>query len=290
MQNAYFKPDKGASLFEYDFKPVAKNLSDNMTRREEGYHSKLKDAQIVGQQKPNSANETASIHDLVLAKEEGLMDYLNYDWYERKSFIDHFIGVESGLDDFEKAAYKEQGDFVNQPYELTSKIRRKDRVELLFERVGNVWVDGSFEPIIIRKKLTVFNESAEITADYEIINNSGKDLNLRFAVEFNYGLQAGHTDDRYYYNNQGRLPDAWLDSRGELSDQDFIGLKDEYLKVDIQLSAESLDNIWRVPVETISLSESGFEKVYQSSSVLLIWNISLGKNWNKTITQKVTTF
>ena len=289
-QNAYFKPDNGAALFLYEFKAVSKNLSDNLSRREEGYHSKLKDARVPGDPVPDQGGGTASIHDLVLAKEEGLMEYLNYDWYDRQSFIDHFIGLESSLEDFEKAAYKEQGDFVNQPYELVSKKRKADRVQLVFERAGHVWVDGQFEPLTVRKSIEILNESAEITAEYEIINHCDKELSLRFAVEFNYGLQAGHADDRYYYNNEGKLDQGFLDSRGKHDRSEFIGLKDDYLKVDIGLTGESASKIWRCPVETISLSEAGFERVYQSSSVLLIWDLKLKKSWTGFIKQSVKTY
>ena len=91
-------------------------------------------------------------------------------------------------------------------------------------------------------------------------------------------------------DEKGRMEDAYLDSRGEIPNASFIGLKDEYLKLDIRLSAQQTGAIWRMPVETISLSEAGFEKVYQSSSVLLLWDIEINKSWHTVITQKTTTF
>ncbi len=290
VHDAYFKPRTGAALFEYDFKPVSKNLSDTMSRREEGYHSKLKDATTPGQESSAAEEGTASIHDLVLAKEEGLMEYLNYDWYERKSFIDHFFGTDVTLESFEKAAYKEEGDFVNQPYELVKKTRGKEAVTLVFERQGHVWHEGVFEALTLRKTFRIATDSADIQADYELINTSGKPLNLQFAIEFNYGLQAGHADDRYYYLPEGKPEDPYLDSRDILPQALEIGLKDEYMKIDINLSAGQPAEIWRVPVETISLSEAGFERVYQSSSVLLKWNVQIDKTWSVQLRQTVSTF
>ena len=49
----------------------------------------------------------------------------------------------------------------------------------------------------------------------------------------------------------------------------------KYMKIDIGLSSEKDATIWRSPVETVSLSEAGFERVYQSSSVVFIWDIQL---------------
>jgi len=286
-QNAYFKPAAGAALFEYDFKAVSKNLLDTLSRREEGYHSKLKEAKIEGQQQKSTSAESKSIHDLVLAKEPGLMKYLNYDWYERRAFIDHFLGEGENIENFSKAAFKEEGDFVNQPYTLKSKRRLKDRIVLLFERKGHVWHQGIFEALTILKKITVFNKTSEIHSEYELINHGGKPLSLHFGVEFNYGLQAGHAEDRYYYNKQGRLKNGFLDSTATMPGTRFIGLRDEYLKLDIGLKAKATAEVWRLPVETISLSEAGFERVYQSSCILFIWDIVLKDRWKVTLTQSV---
>jgi alpha-amylase len=34
-------------------------------------------------------------------------------------------------------------------------------------------------------------------------------------------------------------------------------------------------NLWRFPVETVSLSESGFERIFQGSCLLLYWPLDL---------------
>ena len=98
-------------------------------------------------------------------------------------------------------------------------------------------------------------------------------------MELNFGLQAGHADDRYYYLKNGKLKNQYLDSKDQLTDIDFIGLKDEWRKLDIQIILDSKCSIWRFPIETISLSEAGFERVYQSSAVLPNWQIELNKSW-----------
>jgi len=43
-------------------------------------------------------------------------------------------------------------------------------------------------------------------------------------------------------------------------------------------------------VETISQSEAGFEKVYQSSCVLLIWNVAIENESEFSLRQKTSTF
>ena len=68
-----------------------------------------------------------------------------------------------------------------------------------------------------------------------------------------------------------------------------MGLKDEWLKIDIQLIFNKNTNVWRFPVETISQSEGGFERVYQSSVVIPNWKIHLYPlgEWIVEINQKI---
>jgi len=288
VQDAYFKPDRGAVLFELDYKPASKNILDTMTRREEGYHYKLALAKLANAEPvPGESGKTASIHDLVLAKEPGLAEYLNYDWYEKKSFIDHFLGTSVTMDEFSKALYTEEGDFVNQPYQLEQRIADTERATLSFLRHGRIWNQGVLKDLSVYKEITVFKNEASIVAQYKLVNGSREPMNIRFAVEFNYGLQAGHAHDRYYYDKGGRLPNSYLDSRVAIDRATMIGLRDEYMKIDIKLECDQPATIWRMPVETISLSEAGFERVYQSSTVLLIWNMQLRDSSEIRISQTI---
>jgi 4-alpha-glucanotransferase len=288
VHNAYFKPSAGGTLFEYDFKAADKNLLDTMTRREEGYHEKLYHAKIAGED--HGGDGTASIHDLVIAKEPGLEKYLVYDKYERKSFVDHIIENDVTPERFLKNEYTEKGDFVKGEYALDHTEVEAGTICLTLSREGAIWQNDHAYPIKITKEITIFKNTELIEAQYRLINLSDEKLNFRFAVEFNYGLQAGHADDRFYYNQDGRLHDSFLDSIGVVEGSKFLGLKDEYMKIDINISAEEADAIWRLPVETISLSEAGFEKVYQSSCVLLIWAVELQDETILKLNQKVSSF
>jgi alpha-amylase len=286
VHNAYFKPSAGGTLFEYDYKAADKNLLDTMPRREEGYHEKLYHAKIAGED--HGGDGTASIHDLVIAKEPGLEKYLVYDKYERKSFVDHIIENTVTPEQFMKNAYEEKGTFITADYTLEKSEVLADSVKIILSKDGSVLKNSRYFPLKITKEITVFKNTELIEAQYKLANLSDEKLNFRFAVEFNYGLQAGHADDRFYYNPDGRLHDSFLDSIGVVEGSQFLGLKDEYMKIDINISAEKADAIWRLPVETISLSEAGFEKVYQSSCVLLIWDVDLQDEKILKINQKVS--
>ncbi len=274
MHDAYFKPNSGAMLFEYDFKPAGKNLLDTMTRRAEGYHDKLKEAVYIEDFEENGSG-TASIHDLVLTKERDLFKKLHYDKYERRSLIDHFLLPDCSIETFADGKHQELGDFVNGAYRLKSKKQDEKETVLLFEREGSVFLNQQSHPLRVEKQVRIFHDRARMVTRYRLWNPQQVPLHLLFAVEFNYGLQAGQADDRYYYDEQGKLDAPFLNSMGVLKGAKMIGLRDEYLKIDIQLRSAQSTAVWRVPVETISLSESGFERVYQSSSVLMIYDLQL---------------
>ena len=282
IHDAYFKPDQGAMLFEYDFKPAAKNLLDTMTRRPEGYHNQLQNAVYV-EDFEKGGDQTASIHDLILTKERDLYKKLKYDAYQRRSLIDHVFPEDCSLESFENVKYREIGDFYDQPYRMINQIRNNDSIEIHFKRDGRI----NDQPVSIQKAVRLQNEQAHMEITYQLTNHSPEPISFLFAVEFNYGLQAGQADDRYYYDANGRLEHSFLNSSGVLPKAKMIGLRDDYLKIDIQLKSEQAEEIWRTPVETISLSEGGFERVYQSSSVLMVFKVHLEKQFECQIQQHV---
>jgi alpha-amylase len=56
---------------------------------------------------------------------------------------------------------------------------------------------------------------------------------------------------------------------------------DEVLKGSVSIGWDRPATLWRFPVETVSQSESGWEKTYQSSVVMPIWHLELnpGEEW-----------
>ena len=284
--NAYLSLKRGGSLYELDYKPRSKNILDTMTRRKEGYHEKLRNAVVIGSE--SDRHETASIHDRVFSKEPDLLSHLHYDFYDRKSFIDHFLGENTTLESFASAQYEEEGDFVNHTYELVKKTTAADKVMISLQRNGKIGKQGQQKQINLTKKMFFFNNEGKINTVYTLLNKSGSPIDLWFGVEFNFGLQAGHAEDRFYYSRNGHLKDKYLDSREISEDERFIGLKDLWRRIDIQIETDRNCTIWRFPIETVSLSEGGFEKVYQSSVLIPNWKIKLNQKWQVTITQNIS--
>jgi alpha-amylase len=268
-------------MFELDYLPVSTNLGNVMTRREEGYHQKL--LSLARKRPSGSGSEgVASIHDFVLQKEENLEQYLVYDWHRRASLLDHFLGSEVTLDAFSRSKYSELGDFVNQPYQHRTQKKGKNlRIDLW--REGHVWQGDRHLPLRVKKAFSLKTGSSLLEFEYEIENQSDEKPDIWFGVEFCLSLSAGDAPDRYYRCEGGSIQDRRLRSMGSLDNVTSISLVDEWLGVEVKLRFAQPTLVWRFPIETVSLSEAGFERVYQGSVVFPNWRIHLAKTWNSKI-------
>ncbi|MEO8168075.1 MAG: alpha-amylase/4-alpha-glucanotransferase domain-containing protein, partial [bacterium] len=129
--NLYFKPAVGGTLNELDYKPIAYNLLDILSRREEGYHRRL-------MTKGGKLDDSSNVHDSVLVKEIGLEKHLHFDWYRHASLVDHFFSPQTTLETYSQCKYLELGDFVNQPYKHKVDLE-KDGAKITLQRDGALW-------------------------------------------------------------------------------------------------------------------------------------------------------
>jgi hypothetical protein len=175
------------------------------------------------------------------------------------------------LASFMKSEYYEAGDFILGAYGMKSRTL-KDAAVLSLERQGNV------EGLSVRvgKEVLLRASSPGFTVRYGITNKSGEELNTTFGSEFNFSLLAGNAPDRYYDIPGHTLEKRNLASFGETNNVQQVSLVDEWLRVKLTLRFAQPAVLWRAPVETVSQSEAGFERVYQSSLVMPLWRISLG--------------
>ena len=282
LLNLFIDPAEGGRLTEVDWKPRSFNITNTLTRRHEGYHEKI--LQMVKDRSAGSTEGVKTIHERVAVKEEGLQYHLLYDWYTRGALLDHFLGSGVDLAGFMKHEYYEAGDFVLGVYSMTSQKSKSSAVVTL-ERDGHVAGLG----VKLRKVLSLRASASEFIVKYTITNLSSEELNTSFGAEFNFSLLAGNAHDRYYDIPGHSLDKRNLASSGETNNVNQVSLVDEWLRLKLMLIFSQPAVLWRAPVETVSQSESGFERVYQSSLVMPIWRISLGPgtSWETEIAVKV---
>lgn len=294
--NVYFDLARGGAIAEWDWRTKKINLVNTLSRREEGYHRDLVEAaQRDAVEFPgHEGKELESIHSSVVrAKEPGLEKLLTYDWYRRVGLVDHFIMADETLDAFARAQYRELGDFCDQAYQ--AKVRRqKANLNVTLVRDGHVWQGSEFVPVRVEKHLVVRAGNMQLPITYSITNTGRQEVSARFGVEFCFGLLAGHSDDAYYRTDLSLNPSVMrhgepLDSRGEIK-TNRLALVNEFLGLEIALELGSAAHIWWMPIETISQSEAGFERVYQASCVLPLWDIRLvpKEKWETSLKYELT--
>jgi 4-alpha-glucanotransferase len=267
--HAVLEPSSGGVLSELDWLEKPINLTDTLTRRPEAYHRKL----LAAAGQAPAQGPVASIHDMVRMKEPGLEHKLFYDRHRRVSLTEHFVPPRTRAEQMMTGRYEEWGDFRQAAFEAKSSEPPKKggeaRVQL--SRLGNL--QGS--PLAFAKDLRFSPGGFRLKAGYQVENRGGEKKDFLFLVEWNLTLLAGDAPDRNYFVAGRDLEHSRLNSLGEEEEVLEMGMKDGWLGLEIRFKASRPAKFYRYPVETISQSEGGFERVYQGSCLLLGWELSL---------------
>ena len=271
-------PHRGGHLVELDVRAIRHNLLATLGRRPEAYHHKV----LAGA--AQAGEGCASIHDRVVFKQEHLDQRLHYDDHPRKSLVDLFYEDDATLQAVASGQAAAQGDFVEGIYE--ARLRRNPRrIQVQLIRQGHAWG----VPLKITKGLTLDAGSSTLEIAY-LLEGLPQERPVHFAVELNFaGMPAG-ADDRFFSDLEGnRL--GQLGTQLDLSDADGLGLTDQWLGIDVSLTASHPTHFWAFPVETVSQSEAGFELIHQSVAVLPHWHVRPDKHgrWSVTLQLALST-
>jgi hypothetical protein len=288
-------PFKGGAIESIDYFPRLRNLSHGMTRRPEAYHDALvkagEAAAPAGGDKAGASDSVKSIHDRVEMKEPGLDKKLHFDWYRRLSLLDHVLRDDASFEDFDRATFGEQGDFLVQPWSAdvteSTTADGTTRIEVALRRAGTAWLGGRARALVIEKRIRMSADAARLDIDHRITSAADRPLEFRHAIEFNFTMLAGAAHDRWYTVDGERPPEEPnLGGRGVHAGVRSVALHDAWENFAVRLDWSRPADLWRLPVDTISQSEAGFERVYQSSCLLPQWRVRLepGATWQTTLT------
>ena len=302
-QTVVVDPAEGAGISSWDLRASRVALGSVLRRRPEAYHERLvihdrvaeaaaigeTEAQALAQQEAPAGSPEASaaadsdvpktIHDIVNVKEPGLAAFLHYDRHERRSGLAHLLPADgsTGLIELTHATYVELGDFVEGAFEPV--VVEPDR--LVLRRLGHVRSGDVDLPLVVEKTYRFGGGRSDPTLALETsVENPGDGtLSFELAVEWNVNLLGGGHNPAAYYEaatgGGGEDPRTTHDVAGETATASTIAFGNDYEGVRIVASAEPAARLTWYPVETVSNSEGGFERVYQGSSLLFRWPVSL---------------
>jgi len=274
------KPSSGGMMLELDNRGVSFNITDTLNRRKEGYHWKLAKAKTDDGKKQDD-DKTESIHDMVMTKEKGLDKLLTEDWYLKRCFVDHFFPADVDLEKFATGKFGNDGDFVLEPWTIEPGT---ESGVVRLKRDGHLWREDGVKDLKIVKSFYFGVDSEVISVNYSLKATKDNISKVRFGVETNFNFLAGHAPDRYIFFDGERPKDSHLDAVNRKSGCRSVILQDDWLKSAAALMIDRKAEVWQAPIFTISLSEAGFEKVYQGTSIVNLFEIDLkkGQSWEVT--------
>ena len=270
---AILEPERGGALTELDDTRHSINLSDVLTRRREAYHWKL-----LSQAGSQVRGGVASIHDVVRTKEPGLERMLWYDDYRRANLLDRFLAPGTRVEDLRTSGAREAGDFLEKPFQMKWKAPSKRGAPLTISLVRRGWVlQGNRRSVLtLQKNLTLHPGDWNLEVEWSFLNEGDGVLDTLYLNEWNLTLLTGIAQDRRYYVRGRDLAEPLLGSLGQEEGVTEAGMTDGWLGLKVSFASGDPMHFWRYPVETISQSEGGFERVYQGSCLLFGWDLHLG--------------
>jgi hypothetical protein len=259
-------PADGGTVSSLRFKPADAELINSLMRRPEPYHELVR-KHVASKEAPREG--PASIHDMVLSKETHLEALLRYDRYARHAFRTYVFPADKNWKDFDYLRLEESETLAKGPWQATQVKAAAPTFELHNE--AKIHSNGCDLRVDALKTL-VSNVSGPVWR-LECRSSLSTDLScpagLALGLEMVLNLLAPDAPDRFILANEVRRP---LEFRGEI-DAPSLQLVDEWQRIRIRLEGRPGPRWWIVPVQTISQSESGVERVYQGSAIMAVWKI-----------------
>jgi 4-alpha-glucanotransferase len=290
---ALVKPLGGGTLEALDFRPRAVTLVNSLQRRLEAYHSRVSAAAA-----DKKVDHVASIHDLALAKEEGLAERLRYDRWPRHSFRLLLFADRKKHGDYETLRLDEVGSFAGGDYKIEEVTRDRATFSIEAPLDGAISMAGQCNNLRAMKTMTFTSaaESCDVKCGLELSRctvefpspDDAAQLQFMAGLEIVINLLAPNVPDRYFEYAGNRQPLAW----SGVVEGSHVRVVDEWQDVAVEIDAPGASHLWIAPIETVSESEEGFERVYQGSQILAVWPVQLkpSEKWTSEATLHITPF
>ncbi len=277
--------DEGGGIGSWDIRAARHALAGVLRRRPEAYHETLRrheaEAAKAASTKSDSGNAPTSIHDRVQVKEAGLAARLIYDDYERRSGLLRILPAAATAATWGAGGRGDLGDFVSGPFRIT----RLDTDRAVLTRAGSATVDGATFPLEVEIEIAVRGGRLDpsLSESVTVRNPGNRPLAARIGLEWALTMLGG-----------GGNPEAWWEVAGERSRHDGagaasgierIGQGNSWLGLAVESAISPAADAWHAPIETVSNSEAGFERVYQGGALLVSWpvQIAAGGTWTARI-------
>jgi len=267
-------PGKGGALLAIDDVQRAFCITDVLTRQPEAYHDKVRELSGQASRVAEPEHTPKSIHDMARLKEEGLADLLVYDPHQRLAFVDQFFAADLDLQRLHRCDAPELGDFKTAPYDLLQAAGGSGN--LLLCRRGAVTTPAGEVAVSLHKSYRL--EQGALVVDHEITPEQPLSSVL-FATEISLAMPSGpHDDVRCRVLTDDGETDSAVTAKGVDLNVRRVEISDPLSPMTILLKPTIPATLVRFPLETASQSESGFERTYQGTTLVLTWPVEVAAN------------
>ena len=265
---ALVKPSDGATLAALDFRPRAATLINSVQRRPEAYHSRLREAATLAPPPGSTSTEQTRV------KEPNLERFLKYDRWARHAFRMLVFSPKRTHADYEALQLMEDPTFA--AGEFSVRTSAPHQAELHRDATfAAIPPSNEATPVSVTKRYSFAPApgGCEISCELGLKLKQPLERAVIVGVETVVNLLAPTEPDRFFETPDGRRN---LRFSGELP-APILHMEDHWQKLRITLHAPGSEAFWVAPIETVSESEEGFERVYQGSQILARWRLSTQK-------------
>jgi alpha-amylase len=268
---ALVAPDDGGTIPALDFRLPHVALINSLARRPESYHAKLRNLPA------KQAEGVQSIHEQTRTKEEGLERWLNYDRWPRNALRLLVFGRGKTHQDCASVRLEEDAALAGGRYRVTELS--ESRVVLASEESADWPAEKTFS-------FAPAEDGFEIQCDVKLSRSARGAASVNVGIEVVVNLLAPSSPDRYFESDGRRFPLRWS---AAVPGSD-LHMVDEWQRVGVTLAASDARHFWIAPIETVSESEDGFERIYQGSQMIAVWPVELaqGAEWKGQLRLKVS--
>jgi hypothetical protein len=282
---ALLKPNDGGTIAALDFRTNGLTLINSLQRRVEAYHALLHEEPQGGDD-----GHAASIHDRVRAKEKGLARLLRYDRWPRNAFRLLLFPAQRNFQDYQQLRLEEHAELAGGRYLVREALH--ERISLVCEAPLAAGSSAASQESLRCAKHFSFAHTADgyqVHCAVEITSSAAQARRVQMGIEIVLNLLAPNEPDRYFETATpgGRHPLSWAAAvPASQSNPVRLRVVDLWQDVAATLEAPLANHLWIAPIETVSESEDGFERVYQGSQILLVWPVELSSSspWRGEVT------
>jgi alpha-amylase/alpha-mannosidase (GH57 family) len=264
------EPSDGGTICAIDCRGSNAALINSLGRRPESYHAGLKNLSS------KSAEGVQSIHEQTHVKEEGLERWLNYDRWARNAFRLLLFGRNKNQQDCAAVRLEENAALAGGKYRIVEFS--PTGATLASEESADWPAEKTFA-------FAPTPNGFEVTCDVALRRTAPGAASVYVGIETIVNFLAPSAPDRYFESGGQRYPLRWAAAVPASQ----LRVVDEWQRVAATVSAPGARDFWIAPIETVSESEEGFERIYQGSQIIAVWPVDLapGAEWKGRLALKV---